>query len=130
MLAAEAELVEAEALDDAAEEFRKLAEDPENKSSEALYYLAKTYATKSGFLRSLLEEDDVDSDEAREATETLKRAIDVLSNRGASRFSGSSRRFSPGVFFGFFFLDINSPRGEYVLPHGKIFLRISPSVCP
>ena len=68
------------ALDDEAEEFRKIAEDPENKSSEALYYLAKTYATKSTFLRSLLEEDDVDSPQAREATETLKRGIDVYRN--------------------------------------------------
>lgn len=66
-----------EALDSVAEEFRKLAEDPENNKSEALYYLAKTYATKSSFLRSTLEDDDLESPEATEATEAIDRAIEV-----------------------------------------------------
>lgn len=78
-----------ETLDDASEEFRKIAEDPESNSAEALFYLAKTYATKASFLRATLEEDDLDSPAAAEATETLKKGIDVyraLVNSGNSQY--------------------------------------------
>ena len=77
------------ALDEIAEEFRALSEKPEYKDSEALFYLAKTYATKASFLRATLDEDDVDSPEAAEASQTYRNAINVyreLVNGGATQY--------------------------------------------
>ena len=77
------------ALDEIAEEFRVLSEKPEYKESEALYYLAKTYATKASFLRATFDEDDLDSSEAAEASQTYRNAIDVyraLINGGATQY--------------------------------------------
>ena len=77
------------ALDEIAEEFRALSEKPEYNDSEALFYLAKTYATKASFLRATLDEDDVDSPEAAEASQTYRNAINVyreLVNGGATQY--------------------------------------------
>ncbi|MGI6402474.1 MAG: hypothetical protein ACOX0A_10310 [Thermoguttaceae bacterium] len=66
-----------ESLDDVAEEFRKIIDDPETIGTEALFYLAKTCFTKASLLRSILDVNDLDSPDALEASAALKEAIDV-----------------------------------------------------
>ena len=64
-------------LDEAAEEFQKLADAEPTANAEALFYLAKSLVTKADFLRASLEADETEGPEAEEANALTRRAIDV-----------------------------------------------------
>lgn len=65
-------------LDEVIGDFEQLAETEPTIKDNVLYYLAKALTVKSDFIRSTLEEGDVDSSEAAEAREASGRAVDVF----------------------------------------------------
>jgi len=65
-------------LDDAAEEFQKLAETSNSMETEISFYLAKTWTTKADFLRATVEDNEnPDQPALEEAREAYRRAINV-----------------------------------------------------
>lgn len=65
-------------LDEAAEEFQKLAETSSTLETEISFYLAKTWTTKADFLRATVEdEENADQPTLAEAREAYRRAINV-----------------------------------------------------
>ena len=64
-------------LDEAADEFQKLADAEPTANAEALFYLAKALVTKADFLRASLAEEDAEGPEVDEANALTRRAIDV-----------------------------------------------------
>lgn len=77
------------ALDDAIEEFQRIAEADHERNDEACFYLAKALVTKADYLRAELDDDDFDSPDATEARAASKRAVDVyrtLVNAGHTNY--------------------------------------------
>lgn len=64
-------------LDEAADEFQKLADAEPTANAEALFYLAKSLVTKADFLRASIDADETEGPEAEEANALTRRAIDV-----------------------------------------------------
>lgn len=64
-------------LDEAAEEFQKLADAEPTANAEALFYLAKSLVTKADFLRASLAEEDAEGPETDEANALTRRAVEV-----------------------------------------------------
>ncbi len=78
-----------DALDETIEEFQRIAETDPSRDDDALFYLAKALVAKADFLRDALDEEDVESPEAEEARESIKRAVDVyraLVNSGRANY--------------------------------------------
>ncbi|MBQ2555143.1 MAG: hypothetical protein II561_01205 [Thermoguttaceae bacterium] len=84
-------------LDEAAEEFQKLADADPTRASEANFYLAKTYAVKGEFMRADLDDDDLRSDAAEEAQEALKRAVKGYRDLVAAGHTNHKRDLADGI---------------------------------
>ena len=84
-------------LDEAAEEFQKLADADPTRASEANFYLAKTYAVKGEFMRADLDDDDLRSDAAEEAREALKRAVKGYRDLVAAGHTNHKRDLADGI---------------------------------